>query len=136
MAPPPITQTHASTSIVANDGLPIMPHDPHEAVPEGPVHPHPHTAAHERIYHENNLLGALNGAMDVNDAAGLRRLLEQYREEYPEDEHGLQEGYAVIADCIDRPGEASTDHARRYYDTETASTLRRYVRRHCFERAP
>jgi hypothetical protein len=103
-------------------------------VPPEPEHPHPLTPAHARIYRENNLLGALNGALDVEDAAGLRRLLEAYQDEYPEDPHALQEGYAIIADCLEHPGAGSSDAARQYYETETASTLRRYVRRHCLER--
>ena len=118
---------------VAEDGLPIMPADPSAPMPAGPVHPHPTTPAHLRIYRENNLLGALNGALDVKDASGMRRLLAQYREEYPEDPHELQAGYAIIADCLDHPGNASTAAASHYYDTELASTLRRYVRRHCLE---
>lgn len=122
------------TITVADEGLPLMPHDPREPVAPGPVHPHPITSAHARIFRENNLLGSLNGAMDVKDAAGLRRLLETYREEYPEDPNALQEGYALIADCLEHPDEATIERARRYYAAETASTLRRYVRRHCFER--
>lgn len=118
---------------VAADGLPIMPRDTSAPTPPGPVHPHPVTEAHLRIYRENNLLGALNGAMDEKDASGLWRLLAQYRAEYPDDPHELQQGYEIVADCIEHPGAASTARARRYYETETASTLRRYVRRHCFE---
>lgn len=112
-----------------------MTGEPHD-VPAGPQHPHPVTPEHLRIYRENNLLGALNGAMDEKDARGMRRLLAEYREEYPGDAHQLAQGYEVIADCLEHPGDASTAAARRYYDTETASTLRRYVRRHCFEPAP
>jgi len=112
-----------------------MPHDPHDPVPPGPVHPHPITSAHSRIYRENNLIGSLDGAMDVKDVAGMRRLLERYHEDYPEDEHELLEGYALIADCLERADEATLERARRYYAAETASPLRRYVRRHCFEGA-
>jgi len=118
---------------VAADGVPIKPHVPHEGEPDGPMHPHATTPAHERIYRENNLLGALNGAMDVKDAAGLRKLLDQYRTEYPDDPHALQEGYSVIADCLDKPGDVSREAARSYYQANKASTLRRYVRRHCLE---
>lgn len=114
--------------------LPLMPRDPHAPVPVGPLYPHPITEAHARIYRENNLLGALNGALDVEDAPGLRRLLAAYRDEYPEDPHALQAGYAIIADCLEHPGDEVLAVAHRYYESETASTLRRYVRRHCFER--
>jgi hypothetical protein len=121
--------------IVTDAGLPLMPHDPEEPVAKGPVHPHPITPAHQRIYRENSLLHALNGAMDINDAAGMRRLLERYREDYPEDANELQEGYALIADCLEQPDAATLERARSYYANEIASPLRRYVRRHCFERA-
>ena len=133
--PDPVAPEPGPAPVVerAADGLPILPRETTVPVPPGPVHPHPVTAAHLRIYRENNLLGALNGAMDEKDASGLRRLLEQYRAEYPDDPHELQQGYAVVADCLDHPGEAATARARQYYETETASTLRRYVRRYCFE---
>ena len=57
-----------------------------DGCPEGPVHPHPITPQHQRIYAENRLIGGLNGAMDVKDVPAMRRFLEQYRREYPEDE--------------------------------------------------
>jgi hypothetical protein len=117
----------------ASDGVPFKPHVPHEDEPDEPMHPHPITPAHERIYRENNLVHSMNGAMDVGDARGLRELLEEYRLEYPEDPHALQDGFAVIADCLDRPGELSTAAAHSYYKANKASTLRRYVRRYCFE---
>ncbi len=103
---------------IADDGVPIKPHDPRDPEPEGPMHPHPVTPKHLRIYHENNLLGQLDGAIDVEDAAGLRRLLEQYRSEYPENEHSLQQGYQVILDCFEHPGAESRAGAELYYDTQ------------------
>jgi hypothetical protein len=122
------------TMAAAHEGLPLVPHDPRERVPPGPLHPHPITSAHARIFRENHLLAALNAAMDANDVAGMRRLLEGYREEYPEDANELQEGYALIADCFDHADPSTAERAQRYYASETASTLRRYVRRHCLER--
>jgi hypothetical protein len=96
---------------------------------------HPLTPAHERIYRENHLIGQLQGAIDVEDAAGIRRLLKQYREEYPEDEHLLQEGYERIADCLEHPGGATRAEAQRWYDDKQnrASTARRAVRLICLE---
>ncbi len=94
-------------------------------------HPHPITSAHVRIQRENNLLGALDGAMDVKDGAGMRRLLQQYRNEFPEDANELQAGYRIIADCLEYPGPISTAAGQRYYDRERGSTLRRFVARHC-----
>jgi hypothetical protein len=118
----------------AADGLPIKPRDARASVPEGPMHPHPMTAAHERIYRENNLVGALNLAVDLQDALRIRELVAQYRAEYPEDDHRLQDGYEIIADCLDRSDEATHARARRFWETEIRSQTRRYVRRYCLER--
>lgn len=95
--------------------------------------PHPITPQHERIYRENSLVSNLNGAMDVKDVDGMRALLKQYREEYPEDANVLQDGYAIIADCLERVGPDTRAAGQRYYDAERASSLRRYIRRHCLE---
>jgi hypothetical protein len=95
--------------------------------------PHAITPTHERIYRENQLIGNLNGAMDVKDAAGLRELLKQYRDEYPEDAHVLADGYELIANCLEHPGAETRAVAQRYYDEQLDSGLRRYIRRHCLE---
>jgi len=112
------------------DGVPIRPAGSAEVNAEGML-PHAITPQHERIFRENNLIGNLNGAMDVKDAAGLRSLLVQYRDEYPEDAHVLQDGYELIADCLERPGGETRARAQRYYDEQLDSGLRRYIRRHC-----
>lgn len=114
------------------DGIPIRPAGSAQVNAEGMV-PHPLTPTHQRIFRENNLIGNLNGAMDVKDAAGLRALLKQYRDEYPEDAHVLQDGYELIADCLERPGRETRAVAQRYYDEQLDSGLRRYIRRHCLE---
>jgi hypothetical protein len=114
------------------DGVPVRPAGSAEVNAEGML-PHPITPQHERIFHENNLIGDLNGAMDVKDVQGLRRLLQQYRDEYPEDAHVLQQGYAIIADCLEHPGAETRAAAQRYYDEELDSGLRRYIRRSCLE---
>lgn len=117
----------------AADGVPFKPHDPSTPDPEGPMHPHPITPEHERIFKENNLFATISGAMDRKDTVAMRKFLKEYEDEYPEDSHLLQQGFAVIADCIDFPGEKSTAAARAYYRENKASIIRRYVRRHCFE---
>ena len=116
---------------VASDGVPIMPARATAPLPEGPVHPHPITARHERIFEENRLIFALNGAVDVGDVAGLRRLLDRYRASYPEDGQGLQGGYAAIADCLERPSADTRAAAQRWSDEHHGSTVRRFVRRIC-----
>lgn len=130
---PPTPQPDASTAPASfYDGVPIRRAGSAEVNAQGMV-PHPITPQHERIFHENNLIGDLNGAMDVKDAAGLRTLLKQYRDEYPEDAHVLQDGYELIADCLEYPGSATRAVAQRYYDEQRDSGLRRYVRRYCLE---
>ena len=114
------------------EGVPIRPAGSAEVNAEG-MQPHAITPTHERIYRENNLIGDLNGAMDVKDGPGLRRLLRQYRDEYPEDAHVLQDGYELIANCLEQPNGANRAVAQRYYDEQLDSGLRRYIRRHCLE---
>lgn len=118
--------------IITSDGIPIAP--PRGDV-VGQAHPHPITPQHERIYAENRLVGGIEGAMEVKDVAGMRRLLAQYRREYPEDDQELQDGYGVIADCIEHPGDVTLAAAHQFYDTQRHSPLRRFVRRVCFENA-
>ena len=118
-----------------SDGVPIMPPGPDDPHPNTFVHPHPITPQHKRIFRENALLFQLNEAMDGNEAPRLRGLLKQYTDEYPDDPHDMQKGYALIADCIEHPSADTRAAARRYWDEETASTLRRFVMRHCLEDA-
>ena len=101
--PEPVESEVAHADYLPN-GQPIYP--PGTAVPENAegMAPHGISPAHMRIYRENNLVGNLNGAMDVQDVAGMRDLLKQYRDEYPEDEHVMQQGYELIANCIEHPG--------------------------------
>jgi len=116
------------------DGVPIMPAGPNDPHPNTYVHPHPITPKHVRIFEENALLFQLNEAMDGKEAGRLRGLLTQYRLQYPEDPHDMQMGYSLIADCIEHPNEETTRAAaQRYYDEQTASTLRRFVMRHCLD---
>jgi len=131
VAPPPQQTTPAHFT---PEGVPIRPAGSAQVDARG-MAPHPLSPQHQRIFRENNLIGDLNGAMDVKDAAGLRALLTAYREEYPEDAHVLQDGYALIADCIERPGAETRAAAQRYYDEQLDSGLRRYIRRHCLETA-
>jgi hypothetical protein len=132
-APPPVPDGKAVAPVPA-------PAPPGEAPAPtaGEAHlpgaePHPITPAHERIFRENNLIGQLNGALDVKDAEGVRRLLGQYRAQYPDDPNQLQTGYAIIADCLDHPGPNARAAGQRYYDMERGSILRRMVDRYCLQ---
>ncbi len=115
----------------ASDGLPIMPPGQRDPIPAGPVHPHPITPEHQRIFAENRLIGALDGAMDAADVPGLRKALAQYTEGYPEDAQDVQGGYALIADCLERPDATTRAAAEHWSDEHRGSTIRRFVVRHC-----
>jgi hypothetical protein len=97
-----------------------------------PRRPHPITAAHQRNFEQINLVAELNGAMDLGDVDELRRANRKYREEYPEASL-LQDGYDLIADCMENRSAAARAAATSYWDTQLASNLRRYVRRYCLE---
>jgi len=126
----PSVQPSLTLVDVASDGLPYMPAAPDAKAVTGPVHPHPITPEHARIFRENATIQALNDAMDSKDAKTLRRFLTRYRLEYPEDAQQLQLGFELIANCLEaRPG--YREAAQRYFDEETASSLRRFVLRHC-----
>lgn len=128
---PPVPQTAPyKEEVHTSDGVPIAPARGEVA---GEAHPHPITPQHERIYAENRLVGGIEGAMEVKDVAGMRRLLEQYRREYPEDDQQVQDGYAVIADCIEHPGAGPRAAAERWLDAHNGSTAKRYVLRYCLE---
>jgi hypothetical protein len=100
---------------------------------ESEQHPHPITPEHRVIQRELQLIGALNDALDLHDAPGLRALIAVHEREYPSDENALRAGYSRIADCFEDPGERTRTAALDYYGRERASTLRRYVRRACLE---
>jgi len=97
-------------------------------------HPHPLDEARRRLADEQRLIGALNDAMDLGDPRSMRPMIASYRVLTPRDENKLAEGYERIADCLEDPSAAHLEAAREYYDRERASTVRRYVRRHCLER--
>jgi len=94
---------------------------------------HPMDEAHARIDAENHLILRLNDAMSFRKVKEMREMIDEYRSLDPADTDANQAGYAVIADCIEIPGEASLAAARQFYDTQRHSPLRRFVRRICFE---
>jgi hypothetical protein len=95
--------------------------------------PHPMDEARARLHAENRLILHLNEAMSFRNVKEMRELVAEYRKLDPNDVEANQVGYTVIADCIESPGEASLAAARKFYDTQGHSTLRRFVRRICFE---
>lgn len=115
----------------AADDIPLMQVGSEDSTEHGPRRPHPITPTRLRIYRENNLIGAMNAAMDLGRFAELRELNAQYREEYPEDENVLQEAYDIIADCQEDLSDERQARAREFWTKHRSSQLRRFVRRHC-----
>ena len=115
----------------AAPAIPVMA--AHDDMLDGPRHPHPTTAEHRRIFRENRLIWAINGAMDRGDVAAMRELNGSYKAEFPKDSYSLQAAYALIADCLEQHTPDNRERAQRYFDEERGSTLRRYISRHCLE---
>ena len=93
--------------------------------------PHPITPGRVRIQRENQLIGALNDAVDLSDGSRLRDVLTDYAREFPDDPNHLQLGYKLIADCLESPSAATRAAGREYFKQERGSILRRFVARHC-----
>jgi len=136
---PPLPRVRASAppdaepykeEYVASDGIPIAP--PRGEV-KGPAHPHPITPQHERLYAETRMIGDLDGAMEARDVPAMRRLLEKYRHEYPEDDQQMQDGYAVVADCFEHGNAQTRAAAERWMTGHNGSTIKRFVTRYCLE---
>jgi hypothetical protein len=97
------------------------------------LHPHRITEQRRRHFAEIRIAAAIDDAMDAQDVPAMRRLLEQYRRDFPEDLGELQGGYAVVIDCLERPGPESRAAAERWIDQHNGSTIKRAVLRHCIE---
>jgi hypothetical protein len=123
----------AAPEHVAADGVGFMPPPDGDAMPAGPVHPHPISAQHQRLFAENRIAFALDDATDAKDVAVMKDLLAQYRRDFPEDRWQLQDGYAVIIDCLEHPGPDSRRSAERWLDQNNGSTVKRSVLRNCIE---
>ncbi|WP_437593563.1 hypothetical protein [Sorangium sp. So ce1000] len=128
---PPVPAGDAALA-AAIDDLPVIGPSPDDRR-DGPAHPHPITPRHIEIQHENGLIAMLNDAMSARNGARMRELVHEYRRTHPRDTNQLQDGYEVIADCLEAPGEASRAAAEGYYAEHRASTVRRFVRTICLE---
>lgn len=95
--------------------------------------PHPITPEHERLFAVNRLVHQARQAVDSRDVPQLRMVLAQLGELEPTDPFRHRQGYERIADCLENPGAASRAAAQNFVQTETASPVRRLVRRRCLE---
>jgi len=129
---PPAAQAAPSlpANVTASDVAGPHAHDPH--LPG--MAPHPmNDPVRARLHAENRLIQTLNDAMSFRRLREMRELLVEYRKLDPSDVDRHQAGYAVIADCIEFPGDRSLAAAREFYGSDRHSPLRRFVRRICFE---
>jgi type IV secretory pathway VirB10-like protein len=94
---------------------------------------HPITEERQRLQRQNQYVQMMNDAMDLKDGPRLRELAKRFNDEgfVDTDKHG--EGYLLVADCLERPSEASRAAAQAFWDRELGSNLRRFVKRHCLE---
>lgn len=95
--------------------------------------PHPITPGHERIFAINRVLQQLKQAVDSHDVPRVRALLAEHTKLEPMDPLRQRLGYERIADCLESPGNASRQAALHFWQTETASPVRRLVRQRCLE---
>ena len=95
--------------------------------------PHPLTSAHRRLFHQNALREQLALALDRRDLPSGRRLLVEYEAASPSDPMKIAEGYRLLFDCLDQPSAEAVRRARAFYERETASPLRKSLRRQCLE---
>lgn len=134
-APEPIAAPAARPKLtpaaLTTPEIPVMAAGAEDSSANGPRHPHPITATRLRIYRENNLIGTMNRAMDRGRHQELRQLNAQYKDEFPEDEHRLQEAYDLIADCQEQLSDERQARAREFWTKHRSSQARRFLRRHC-----
>ncbi len=95
--------------------------------------PHPLTPGHERLFAINRVAQQARQAIDLRDVPRLRGLLAQYATLDPKDALRQRLGFERIADCLESPGAASRQAALSFWQKETASPVRRLVRRRCLE---
>lgn len=95
--------------------------------------PHPLTPEHERLFAINRVVQQARQAVDLRDVRRLRGLLAQYTTLDPKDALRQRLGFERIADCLESPGAASRQAALTFWQKETASPVRRLVRRRCLE---
>lgn len=133
-APPARARLATQTAKPSAEANPDEAHQHHE---DHDTHrpSHPLDMQRQRIYRENNFQAALMSAMNQSDVPGLRALVAEYRSAYPEDEFGLQDGYTLVANCLDQLTTERQEEARDYWRTHRSSTVRRFIRRHCLERS-
>jgi hypothetical protein len=118
---------------LAADGVGFVPLHDDDPRPPGLLHPHPIDPIRQRIFAENRIAAALDDATDARDVTAMKRFLEQYSHDFPEDQWQLQGGYAVIVGCLEHPGAESRAAAERWLDENNGSTVKRSVLRNCIE---
>jgi hypothetical protein len=97
--------------------------------------PHPITPDHIRIHEEISLFKAASDAVAARNVPEIRRIVEEHRAGYPDQNQDMADGYEILADCLEFPGAASTARARRFFEEETYSMMRRPILRTCLEAA-
>jgi hypothetical protein len=95
--------------------------------------PHPITPAHLYLYREVDLIESTWTALEQRDFESARALIEEHRAAYGGRNDDLDEGMALLADCMEHPDDEIRGRAQRFYDEKTYSSARRRIRRWCLE---
>jgi hypothetical protein len=96
-------------------------------------HPHPLSADHQRLYRDVDLLHAADAAIAQGRYAEARRLLAQHHAELPGMSPVEEEGLLLLADCAEQHSPQNVARVQDFYQRNTASTVRRRLRRGCLE---
>lgn len=99
-------------------------------------HPHPVSADHQRLYRDVDLLQAADEAIAQQRYADARRLLTQHHAELPGMSPLEEEGLWLLVDCAEERSPENLARVQDFYDHNSASTVRRRLRRACLEREP
>jgi hypothetical protein len=97
-------------------------------------HPHPVTAAHVRNFHQVDLLHGAWRALERRDFPRARELVAEHRRDYPGQWNDMNEGLAILTECMERPTPEVVQRAQTFHREHTASLLRKRIRRFCLER--
>ena len=94
---------------------------------------HPSSPARAQLLEQRERFSAIAEALRKADLDSARRLIEEHKQRYPEDESWRDrvEGFGIIVSCMERGSAETRQAAERFIAEYSASPMRRRVRRAC-----